>query len=134
MVIASLIDVAPTDYHEAADTLRPATLEMHRALRSLIEELDAVDWYAQRIDASDDAELTAVLAHNRDEEKEHACMMLEWIRRHDAKFDEFLRKFLFSAGPIAKAEAEARPDADRPANGGGTLRIGSLRAAEAEAR
>ena len=80
---------------------------MHRAIRSLIEELDAVDWYAQRIDASDDAELAAVLAHNRDEEKEHACMVLEWIRRHDAKFDEFLRRFLFSDGPIAVDEDES---------------------------
>jgi len=57
-------------YHESAETLRAETREMHRALRSLIEELEAIDWYAQRIDASDDAELASVLAHNRDEEKE----------------------------------------------------------------
>ena len=60
---------------------------MHRAITSLMEELEAIDWYAQRIDASGDAELATVLAHNRDEEKEHACMVLEWIRRHDANFD-----------------------------------------------
>jgi hypothetical protein len=128
--------VAATQYHEAADTLRAETREMHRALRSLIEELDAVDWYAQRVDASDDAELAAVLAHNRDEEKEHACMVLEWIRRHDAKFDQFLRKFLFQSGPIERDEADAgggaRETSDR--RHGGTLRIGSLRAAESEAR
>ena len=105
---------------------------MHRAIRSLIEELDAVDWYAQRIDASDDAELAAVLAHNRDEEKEHACMALEWIRRRDAKFDQFLRKFLFTDGPIVVAEAasehgDARGDADRD----GSLGLGSLRVVEA---
>jgi ferritin-like protein len=134
--IASTERVAP--YHESAETLRAETREMHRALRSLIEELDAVDWYAQRIDASDDAELAAVLAHNRDEEKEHACMVLEWIRRHDAKFDQFLRKFLFQSGPIERDEADAgdgalqASDADR--RHGGTLRIGSLRAAEPEAR
>jgi ferritin-like protein len=107
---------------------------MHRALRSLIEELDAVDWYAQRIDASDDAELAAVLAHNRDEEKEHACMVLEWIRRHDAKFDEFLRRFLFSDGPIAKDDDESvSGNSRRSPRENGSLRIGSLRAAEAEA-
>lgn len=63
--------MAATQFHEAADTLRAETREMHRALRSLVEELDAVDWYAQRVDASADAELAAVLAHNRDEEKKH---------------------------------------------------------------
>ena len=121
--------VASTSFHEAAEQLRPETREMHRAIRSLIEELDAVDWYAQRIDASDDAELAAVLAHNRDEEKEHACMTLEWIRRRDPKFDVFLRKFLFTDGPIVVEEAgsehgDTRGDADRD----GSLRVGSLRA------
>src|SRR5215510_14241385 len=105
---------------------------MHRALRSLIEELEAVDWYAQRIDASDDAELSALLAHNRDEEKEHACMVLEWIRRRDAKFDELLRKYLFRSGAIEDDEAAAR-DAESAPDFGGTLRIGSLRGGEAEA-
>ncbi len=127
-------DVASTQLHESADALRAETREMHRALRSLIEELDAVDWYAQRIDASDDAELAAVLAHNRDEEKEHACMVLEWIRRHDAKLDEFLRRFLFSDGPIANDEDEsASGNSRRSSRENGSLRIGSLRAAEAEA-
>ena len=126
-------------YHESADELRAETREMHRALRSLIEELDAVDWYAQRIDASDDAELAALLAHNRDEEKEHACMVLEWIRRHDAKFDQLLRKFLFQSGPIEREERDelaatlAASDAQPDRGLDGTLRIGSLRRAEAEA-
>jgi uncharacterized protein len=116
-------------YHEAAEELRAETREMHRALRSLIEELDAVDWYAQRVDAAGDSELAAVLAHNRDEEKEHACMVLEWIRRHDAKFDELLRRFLFRAGEISGEEETSRePEAS------GTLRIGSLRAVRREAR
>jgi ferritin-like protein len=115
-------------YHESPEDLRAETREMHRALRSLIEELDAVDWYAQRIDASGDAELAAVLAHNRDEEKEHACMVLEWIRRHDAKFDELLRRYLFRSGAIAVEEDET------PAPRAGTLGIGSLRAREAEAQ
>jgi ferritin-like protein len=126
--------VASTQFHEPAEKLRAETREMHRALVSLIEELEAVDWYAQRVDASDDAELTAVLAHNRDEEKEHACMVLEWIRRRDAKFDEMLRRYLFRSGEIedeatdasASRDAESAPDF-------GTLRIGSLRGTEAEA-
>jgi ferritin-like protein len=125
--------MAATQFHEAAEALRAETREMHRALRSLIEELEAVDWYAQRIDASGDTELAAVLAHNRDEEKEHACMVLEWIRRRDAKFDQFLRRFLFSSGPIAMDELDARDDAERDASRGGSLGVGSLRAVEAEA-
>ena len=129
MPIAFANRVASAQFHESADTLRAETREMHRALRSLIEELDAVDWYAQRIDASDDSELAAVLAHNRDEEKEHACMVLEWIRRHDAKFDQFLRKFLFASGPIETDEERADDPPAPDANG--SLRIGSLRAAEA---
>ena len=130
MAIAVSVRVTATQYHEAADTLRAETREMHRALRSLIEELDAVDWYAQRVDASDDAELAAVLAHNRDEEKEHACMVLEWIRRHDAKFDQFLRKFLFSDGPIAADEDKSANGDGRGDPHDGSLRVGSLRAAQ----
>jgi uncharacterized protein len=130
--IASPPWVASTQFHEAAEKLRAETREMHRALVSLIEELEAVDWYAQRVDASDDAELAAVLAHNRDEEKEHACMVLEWIRRRDAKFDELLRQYLFRSGAIEDDETDAR-DAESAPDLGGTLRIGSLRGGEAEA-
>jgi ferritin-like protein len=115
-------------YHESAETLRAETREMHRALRSLIEELEAIDWYAQRIDASDDAELASVLAHNRDEEKEHACMVLEWIRRNDPKFDELLRRYLFRSGAIEEEDGQAM----HAATHAGTLGIGSLRAGEAE--
>ena len=121
--------IGVTQYHESVEQLRAETCEMHRALRSLIEELEAIDWYAQRIDASDDAELAAVLAHNRDEEKEHACMVLEWIRRHDAEFDRLLRQYLFRPGAIE----DEREDESRAATEAGTLGIGSLRA-EAEAQ
>ncbi len=109
---------------------------MHRALRSLIEELEAVDWYAQRVDASDDEELAAVLAHNGDEEKEHACMVLEWIRRRDPKFDESLRRFLFQSGPIAALEEKGSAERETPRNptGNGSLRIGGLRAQATEAK
>ena len=112
--------MASDTLHEPAELLRPETIEMHRAIASLIEELEAVDWYAQRVDASRDEALRAVLAHNRDEEKEHACMTLEWIRRNDPGFDRLLREILFRKGPI---EAEA---ADGGA-GDGSLGIGSLR-------
>ncbi|HYP66638.1 MAG TPA: ferritin-like domain-containing protein [Thiobacillaceae bacterium] len=92
--------MAHEGYHEALDKLSPATMDMHRAIVSLMEELEAVDWYNQRVDACDDAELKAILAHNRDEEKEHAAMVLEWMRRHDPRLDHELRDNLFKNGPI----------------------------------
>ena len=93
-------------FHEAEELLKPETMERHRAIVSLMEELEAVDWYDQRIDATRDAELRAILVHNRDEEKEHAAMMLEWLRRHDPVWDEQLRSYLFSDKPIVEREAE----------------------------
>ena len=83
-------------YHEPVQELSKQTRDMHRAIVSLMEELEAVDWYQQRVDATDDPDLKAVLAHNRDEEKEHAAMTLEWIRRRDPKFDKELRDWLFT--------------------------------------
>jgi ferritin-like protein len=73
---------------------------MHRAITSLMEELEAVDWYNQRVAACEDKELAAILAHNRDEEKEHAAMVLEWIRRKDPAMDKELKDFLFTDKPI----------------------------------
>jgi ferritin-like protein len=87
-------------YHEPVEELSPAIRDMHRAIVSLIEELEAVDWYAQRVAAAKDPQLKEVLAHNRDEEKEHAAMTLEWIRRNDPKFSEYLKEYLFTEGPI----------------------------------
>ena len=89
-------------YHESEDKLRDETKDNHRALTSMQEELEAADWYDQRVDAATDPELKQILAHNRDEEKEHASMVLEWIRRHDRVFDEHLKKFLFSTVPITE--------------------------------
>ena len=83
------------------EDLSDATRDMHRAIVSLMEELEAVDWYNQRVDACKDAELKAILAHNRDEEKEHAAMVLEWIRRQDSSFDGELREYLFTDKHIA---------------------------------
>ena len=88
-------------YHEPIDELSDATRDMHRAITSLMEELEAVDWYNQRADACQDPDLAAILAQNGGEEKEHAAMVLEWIRRNDSKFDFELMDFLFSDKPIA---------------------------------
>ena len=93
--------MANEGYHEPIDQLSEETRNMHRAIISLMEELEAVDWYNQRVDACSDPELRAILAHNRDEEKEHAAMLLEWIRRQDAKFDGELKDYLFTDKPIA---------------------------------
>lgn len=83
-------------YHEPLAELSDATRDMHRAIVSLMEELEAVDWYNQRADACKDPELKAILEHNRDEEKEHAAMVLEWIRRHDTRFSKELKDYLFT--------------------------------------
>lgn len=88
-------------YHEPYEELSDETKDFHRAVISLMEELEAVDWYNQRIDCCKDDELKAILAHNRDEEKEHAAMVLEWIRRKDSTFDKELRDYLFTDKPIA---------------------------------
>ena len=129
--------MASEGYHEPVDRLRPETLDRHRAIISLMEELEAVDWYDQRVDATNDPELAAILAHNRDEEKEHAAMTLEWLRRQDPVLDEQLRTYLFTEGDILGAEATAMgrngaedgngdaPPDTRPADG--SLGIGSLR-------
>jgi ferritin-like protein len=87
--------------HEPAGALSAETIDMHRAIVSLIEELEAVDWYQQRFEACKDPELKAILAHNRDEEKEHAAMVLEWIRRRDATFSKELKDYLFTQKPLA---------------------------------
>ena len=114
--------------HEPENRLTTDTIDRHRALASIQEELEAVDWYAQRVDATDDAELAAVLAHNRDEEKEHAAMTLEWLRRRDPMLDKHLRTYLFTSGSILGLEAAAESgDDDTASDGSGSLGIGSLK-------
>lgn len=93
--------MANEGYHEPTHELSAQTRDMHRAIISLMEELEAVDWYNQRVDACQDPELQAILAHNRDEEKEHAAMVLEWIRRQDPTFDKELKDYLFTEKSIA---------------------------------
>lgn len=88
-------------YHEPIEELSAETRDMHRAIVSLMEELEAIDWYNQRANACKDKALKAILAHNRDEEKEHAAMVLEWIRRKDPAFSKELKDHLFTDKPIA---------------------------------
>jgi ferritin-like protein len=114
-----------TNLHEAADKLTTKTLDFHRAIVSLMEELEAVDWYQQRIDATGDDDLKAVLAHNRDEEKEHAAMLLEWLRRRDTGFDSELKEYLFKEKPLREIVAEEGGGED-DAGQGGSLDIGGL--------
>ena len=100
-------------------------------MTSLCEELEAIDWYDQRVQATSDESLAAVLAYNRDDEKEHAAMALEWLRRRDPALDANLRKFLFTSGPITElgegADAAADGGQDRSAGASGSLGIGSLK-------
>ena len=116
-------------YHEPIEELSDATRDMHRAIVSLMEELEAIDWYQQRVDATDDPELKSVLAHNRDEEKEHAVMVMEWLRRRDTKFDELMRELLFKEGPIKgehESPAIANAVAAPPPSPGPRLTVGRL--------
>lgn len=97
--------MANEGFHEDVGDLSDETRDMHRAIQSLMEELEAVDWYNQRADACKDEALKAILAHNRDEEKEHASMLLEWIRRNDGTFSKELKDYLFTDKPIAELES-----------------------------
>ena len=97
--------MANEGFHEEITDLSDETRDMHRAIQSLMEELEAVDWYNQRVDGCRDESLKAILAHNRDEEKEHAAMILEWIRRRDATFSKELKDYLFTKKPIAGLES-----------------------------
>ncbi|MGO9149728.1 MAG: encapsulin-associated ferritin-like protein [Acidimicrobiales bacterium] len=115
---------------EPENRLSPATADRHRAIASLQEELEAIDRYDQRVDATGDAALASVMAHNRDEEKEHAAMLLEWLRRHDAVLESDLRTYLFTSAPVTEieAEVEAKVPGDSSAPGTpGTFGVGSLK-------
>ncbi|WP_437980050.1 encapsulin-associated ferritin-like protein [Sorangium sp. So ce117] len=123
------------NYHELPELLSEATKERHRAIVSLIEELEAIDWYQQRAEACSDSELRAVLLHHLEEEVEHAMMNLEWLRRNDRVFQEKIDIYLNSQGPITEVEAteeaaklgaSARTGAMAPS---GALGIGSLKGA-----
>ena len=121
--------------HEREDKLSPEVIDRHRAIVSLMEELEAIDWYDQRAAAANDAGLREILGHNRDEEKEHAMMLLEWLRRNDARIAEMIATYVGRQGSIIRAEEEATgggagdgagPSAI-PTSAEGSLGIGSLR-------
>jgi ferritin-like protein len=131
-------------YHESEENLRGETKDRHRALASMQEELEAVDWYDQRVDAAGDEELKEILAHNRNEEIEHFVMVLEWLRRRNPKLSDELRARLFTEGSITLQEEveKGKPEVTEtraalaaegggygePAGGGeGSLGIGSLK-------
>jgi uncharacterized protein len=125
--------------HEDADKLGPEVIDQHRAIVSLMEELEAVDWYNQRAKATGNPELRAILEHNRDEEKEHAAMALEWLRRSDPTLSQHLKTFLFTEGPITGIEAtmEEKGGSESGSSGvsdDGSLGIGSLRSAKQTAK
>jgi ferritin-like protein len=113
------------DLHEP--NLPPDVIDRHRAIASIMEELEAVDWYDQRVAATSDPELAAILAHNRDEEKEHACMVLEWLRRNDATLDRMMRTYLFTEGSILEVEEESEHGGGDAADVARDLNIGTLR-------
>src|SRR5919108_1987514 len=102
--------MASEGFHESPQDMTPQTRDMHRAIVSLMEELEAIDWYQQRIDATQDGELREILRHNRDEEMEHAAMLLEWIRRRSPDFDAALRPRLFVEGPVLAREEALEGD------------------------
>ena len=113
--------------HESEERLDPQTIDRHRAIVSVMEEMEAVDWYDQRAEATHDPELSAILRHNRDEEKEHAAMTLEWLRRNDPEWDHELRTYLFTDGPILEMEHADADAGSEVAPGDGSLAIGSLK-------
>jgi uncharacterized protein len=129
--------MASEGLHEPQELVRVETIDRHRAIVSIREEFEAVDWYDQRVDATGDGELAAVLAHNRDEEKEHAAMTLEWLRRHDPVLDRHMRTYLFTTEPVTEIETDAEAEASgAEASGAGagaagadgcSLGIGSLK-------
>ena len=124
--------MASEGFHEPIEMLSPEVLDRHRAIVSIMEELEAVDWYDQRVAATNDESLAEILAHNRDEEKEHAAMTLEWLRRHDPVLDKQLRTYLFTEGSILDIEDEAEHGDGSGNEAGGSssdtsLGIGSLR-------
>ncbi len=110
--------MASDTYHEPIELLSEDTKNTHRAIVSLMEELEAIDWYQQRAEACSDPELSAVLTHNKNEEIEHAMMTLEWLRRKSSVFSENIATYLNSSGPITEVEAAVVSGAGGKGEGG----------------
>lgn len=122
--------MASEGFHEAEGKLSQETKDAHRALVSLQEELEAIDWYRQRADVADNADLRAVLLHNMSEEVEHACMLLEWLRRNVQLFDKNLKKYLFKEAPITDIEEEATGETEAGSvqeDGRASLTVGTMK-------
>lgn len=119
-----------SSYHEPAEELSQEARNFSRMLNSLKEEIEAVDWYHQRVVTTNDPEVAAIMAHNRDEEIEHACMCIEWLRRNMPGWDEELRNYLFKEGSIAGQEEAlsggGHGHEEKPAEGGNSLGIGKI--------
>jgi ferritin-like protein len=125
----SVLGMSSESYHEPHELLSEPTRNLHRAIVSLKEELEAVDWYQQRAEACSDEQLRAVLVHNKNEEVEHAMMTLEWLRRTDPVFAVNIATYLASSGPITEVEKSATggPGGSAPPSTSGSLGIGSLK-------
>ena len=111
-------------YHEPLEKISSKTQDIHRALVSVQEELEAVDWYRQRADACGDEELRGILLHNAHEEAEHAAMLLEWLRRRDESFAEQLKTYLFQDKPILEIE---EADEGGAGDSGAGMTVGSMK-------
>ncbi|MDW7668782.1 MAG: ferritin-like domain-containing protein [Bacillota bacterium] len=112
-----------SNYHEPVESLDEHTKNCTRALNSLKEEIEAVDWYNQRVAATKDEDLKKILAHNRDEEIEHAAMTIEWLRRNMDGWDEELKTYLFTEAPITEVE-EIKESGEEDSSGNRDLGIG----------
>ncbi len=123
--------MASASYHEPLEQLSEESRDLHRAIVSLMEELEAIDWYQQRAEACADTELKAILIHNQNEEAEHATMLMEWLRRHNAQFNATFKRYLFTEVPITEIEEEAKGNGNGAARArdgmAETLGIGSLK-------
>ncbi len=116
-----------SSYHEPAEELSQEARNFSRALKSLKEEIEAVDWYHQRVDVTDDQQLKSIMAHNRDEEIEHACMSIEWLRRNMPGWDEELRTYLFTDGDITSLEESESEESNEESESRDDLEIGKLK-------
>ncbi len=124
--------MANQGFHEDSDKLSEQTKDYHRIIQSTMEELEAIDWYNQRAEASADPSAKAIMEHNRDEEIEHACMGLEWLRRNSPVWDAMMRQFLFTDQDIVAQESgtagqSTQADSTTATVPSGTLNIGSNR-------
>ena len=117
--------MAHEGFHEDPKELSSFAKDYHRIIQSTMEELEAVDWYNQRAECATDPEAKAIMEHNRDEEIEHACMGIEWLRKNSKVWDEMLREFLFKDGDVVGNEHAMTDGEEEPKQKSGTLNIGN---------